>query len=335
MHTERRTIMATKTVTLNGAEQRVDELGGLNALIINNTTEALYASAKSGVVPYADGVIEIKAGASRGLPDANGTVYLLGSGGRAEITGTSSEVNFSVPSTSDEDDGELKEYIDAQNAKTLEAAKEYGNELFAGIPPVDLSGYYTSSQTDALLGGKANKADIPSALPANGGNAATVNGHTVNSDVPSNAKFTDTVYTHPTTSGNKHIPAGGSNGQILRWSADGTAVWGADNNTTYANMKAATASAAGAQAKFLRGDGTWQTPPDTNTTYGDATASASGLMNTGAQTFGGSKTFNGSVVCAGASAVGTAQARNIYAGTDDLTAGASALTTGAIYIMYE
>lgn len=41
----------------------------------------------------------------------------------------------------------------------------------------------------------------------------------------------DTVYTHPTSSGNKHIPSGGSSGQILRWSADGTAVWGADNNT--------------------------------------------------------------------------------------------------------
>ena len=32
-------------------------------------------------------------------------------------------------------------------------------------------------------------------------------------------------YVHPTTSGNKHIPSGGSSGQILRWSADGTAVW--------------------------------------------------------------------------------------------------------------
>ena len=40
-------------------------------------------------------------------------------------------------------------------------------------------------------------------------------------------------YSHPTTSGNKHIPSGGSSGQILRWSADGTAVWGADNNNTY------------------------------------------------------------------------------------------------------
>ena len=42
---------------------------------------------------------------------------------------------------------------------------------------------------------------------------------------------TDTKYTHPTSSGNKHIPSGGSSGQILRWSADGTAAWGADNNT--------------------------------------------------------------------------------------------------------
>lgn len=78
-------------------------------------------------------------------------------------------------------------------------------------------------------------------------------------------------YTHPTTSGNKHIPSGGSSGQILRWSADGTAVWGNDNNTTYSNFKAATASAAGssglvpapaagANTKYLRGDGTWATP---------------------------------------------------------------------------
>ena len=41
-----------------------------------------------------------------------------------------------------------------------------------------------------------------------------------------------TVYTHPTTSGNKHIPSGGSSGQFLKWSADGTATWAADNNST-------------------------------------------------------------------------------------------------------
>lgn len=56
----------------------------------------------------------------------------------------------------------------------------------------------------------------------------------------------DTIYTHPTNSGNKHIPSGGSSGQILRWSADGTAVWGADNNTTY---NKATATADGLMSK--------------------------------------------------------------------------------------
>ena len=32
-------------------------------------------------------------------------------------------------------------------------------------------------------------------------------------------------YTHPTTAGNKHIPAGGAAGQTLMWQADGTAKW--------------------------------------------------------------------------------------------------------------
>lgn len=60
-----------------------------------------------------------------------------------------------------------------------------------------------------------------------------------------------------------------------------------DTNTTYANMKAATASVAGAaglvpapaagkQTSFLRGDGTWVVP--TNTTYGLASTSANGLL---------------------------------------------------------
>lgn len=94
-------------------------------------------------------------------------------------------------------------------------------------------------------------------------------------------------YSHPTSSGNKHIPTGGSAGQILRWSADGTATWGADKDTTYAAFKGATSDAAGGAglvpapatantAQFLRGDGTWATP--VNTTYNDVTTSTHGLM---------------------------------------------------------
>ena len=33
-------------------------------------------------------------------------------------------------------------------------------------------------------------------------------------------------YIHPTSSGNKHVPSGGSSGQVLKWQSDGTAQWG-------------------------------------------------------------------------------------------------------------
>lgn len=157
-----------------------------------------------------------------------------------------------------------------------------------------------NSAITSLQTGKADRSELPTMLPANGGNADTVNGHTVNADVPAGAKFTDTTYgtatqskqgllsaedktkldgiaanankyTHPTTAGNKHIPAGGSSGQILKWAADGTAVWGADNNTTYSAMTGATASAAGkaglvpappigARDYYLNGSGAWSYP---------------------------------------------------------------------------
>ncbi len=89
----------------------------------------------------------------------------------------------------------------------------------------------------------------PTSMPANGGNAATVNGHTVKSDVPENAVFTDTK---PVNMKGATVSVAGSAGY-------------------------APAPAAGAQSKYLRGDGTWQTPP--NTTYGQASQSADGLMS--------------------------------------------------------
>lgn len=46
-------------------------------------------------------------------------------------------------------------------------------------------------------------------------------------------------YVHPTTSGNKHIPSGGSSGQILKWSEAGTAVWGAEKSYSEATTGAA------------------------------------------------------------------------------------------------
>lgn len=120
-------------------------------------------------------------------------------------------------------------------------------------------------------------------------------------------------YVHPTSSGNKHIPTGGSSGQILRWAADGTAAWGADNNTTYsvvtqtnnglmsaADKKKLDGIATGANAythptssgnkhipsggsagQILRwaSDGTAQWGTDNNTTYSVASQTSNGLMS--------------------------------------------------------
>jgi len=95
----------------------------------------------------------------------------------------------------------------------------------------------------------------------------------------------NTVYTHPTTSGNKHIPSGGSSGQFLGWSADGTAKWVNNPNTDTVYTHPTTSGnkhipSGGSSGQILRwsADGTAAWGNDNNTTYSDATQSAHGLM---------------------------------------------------------
>lgn len=81
---------------------------------------------------------------------------------------------------------------------------------------------------------KADRKDIPTSLPAKGGDADTVNGHKVESDVPADAKFTDTVYTHP----GSHPPSILSKGALP---AGVTASAGTDYGTSrLRNIKAGT-----------------------------------------------------------------------------------------------
>lgn len=144
-----------------------------------------------------------------------------------------------------------------------------GSTFLTAHPTISKSTDTTSTAT-ATHGGTITMVD--SVTRDGNGHVTKINTKTVT--LPSDA---DTKYTHPTTSGNKHIPSGGSSGQILRWSADGTAVWGADNNTTYSNfVKSGSGAKAGlvpapstteGTTKYLREDGTWAVPPDTNTTY--------------------------------------------------------------------
>lgn len=90
-----------------------------------------------------------------------------------------------------------------------------------------------STTVDIKLKNKATTPDnldtitIPAATDTKAG-VMTAAEHTKLAGVDANANN----YVHPNTSGNKHIPSGGSSGQILRWSADGTASWGEETGTT-------------------------------------------------------------------------------------------------------
>ena len=144
-----------------------------------------------------------------------------------------------------------------------------------------------------------------------GGNAATVNSHTVDANVPSNAVFTDTVYTHPSYTARTGVPTANQTPAFGGTFTVSQPVSDAKGHITAINSRTITV-------------------PSTV-----ASTSANGLMTTGAQTLAGNKTFNGQVIPAGASDTTVAQARKIYAGTSDMTAGTTKLETGAIYLVYE
>ena len=150
--------------------------------------------------------------------------------------------------------------------KCATTTKDYEVAIGSACAPVKIGGNLTVTGTQTVTDGTTSKtwADILSAgsyiLPA--ATASELGGVKIGSNITN------------------------SNGTISLTKANVVAALGytpptADTNTTYSNMKAATASAAGAaglvpapaagkQTAFLRGDGTWVVP--TNTTYSNMTA---------------------------------------------------------------
>lgn len=80
--------------------------------------------------------------------------------------------------------------------KTIAATGDTPVDLGTYLTSESLEGYLKTTEANEKYLGKTAKAE--SAKSAD--NAATVNGHTVNADVPANAKFTDTEYIIPTLS---------------------------------------------------------------------------------------------------------------------------------------
>lgn len=95
----------TKTAVLSGAEVEVSDLGGQNVAVKNLGDGVIYASIYPNIEAGADNVVEIPAGGGEVVFDAQGTVYLLGTG-KAQCTGTSyATPNFKLPSSSNSGGG--------------------------------------------------------------------------------------------------------------------------------------------------------------------------------------------------------------------------------------
>lgn len=170
------------------------------------------------------------------------------------------------------------------SGKNYAVSLDSNGKMYVNVPWTDNNTTYAQATSDNLglvkIGYSANGKNYPVELDGSG-------------KMYVNVPWTDTNTTYGV------VGANGSTGLVKNGSTVTSAsgytacpiVSGVpyykDTNTTYANMKAATASAAGAaglvpapaagkQTSFLRGDGTWVVP--TNTTYGLASTTANGLL---------------------------------------------------------
>ena len=95
------------------------------------------------------------------------------------------------------DSNELASASVSVNTETKEAVFNFaiprGNKGIDGVQISDNETVENKTWSSSKIA-----SEIPTTLPANGGNADTVNNHTVKSDVPENAVFTDTTYSDAT-----------------------------------------------------------------------------------------------------------------------------------------
>jgi len=96
------------------------------------------------------------------------------------------------------DDAKLDKTGDASNvtsdiqSATIRTNLTTGEKLAVSLGKIKK--FFSDLKTVAFTGSYADLTEKPTSMTANGGNADTVNNHTVDTDVPEDAKFTDTVY---------------------------------------------------------------------------------------------------------------------------------------------
>ena len=234
------------------------------------------AAGKSGLVPIpaagaanrylrCDGTWEVPSG-TYSLPTATSSILggvktggnITNTNGTISITGSNivSALGYTPLSTHPTIDSTKTEYV---HPRGFVFASTYYN-FITGIK-TDSNGHIT--ETESYL-----RIPIP-----NGPATETINGLMTSLMVSKLNGIAEGAnnYVHPTITGFKHIPAGGSSGQILRWAGDGTATWDNDYNTTYSIMTGATTAApgtyglvpapsAGSTQRCLTANGKWSRP---------------------------------------------------------------------------
>lgn len=165
------------TISLTANEiERVTLPASYGFVWVKNMSDGdIYISLNDEFTAGEDGVIDIPKGECARLQGDTSTVYLLGSGSALVVAQNFSSCPFKLAAKGGEGGGSSPEW-DVDSALSLFSENPVQNKVIT-----------------AEINKKADAADIPTSLPANGGNADTVNGHSVDCDVPADAVFTDTV----------------------------------------------------------------------------------------------------------------------------------------------
>ena len=181
--------MFIKTVsTTSGINPiKFDETGGVFYWILNTGSSTVYASTKSTFTAGDDGVVSLGPKESRRLETNTDTIYILGEG-QVEIHNQRDGIcSFKQAPTS------------SGGGETIDA--------------------YTKTESDAKY---AQKTDIPTSLPANGGNADTVDGYHVDDRHHADGSIPPNYFT-------EFLRISDDNKSVERWSTDNLKVALANN----------------------------------------------------------------------------------------------------------
>lgn len=153
--------MAIKTITLTGTEIAVRGIDGSNAYIRNDGTDVIYAAKTAGITAGADGVLSVPAGQSGTLRGISETIFLLGNG--------------SVFIQSDDYTTNPFKTSTASGGSAVDETARTAISTHSGNTDIHVTAAEKSSWNS-----KAELSDIPSSLPADGGNSDMVDGKHAN-----------------------------------------------------------------------------------------------------------------------------------------------------------